>query len=87
MLLLQSRGKTYASKSLESKVNLDDHCRLRDHVGEEITHLEDGDEEADCDEEWTEHLPLDGRGDILDKDTENDAAITENVDKTIELFK
>merc|ERR1712001_328488 len=62
-------------------------AKLRDHVGEEITHLEDGDEEADCDEEWTEHLPLDGRGDILDKDTENDAAITENVDKTIELFK
>ena len=49
--------------------------------------MQDGDEEADCDEEWTEHLPLDGRGDILDKDTENDAAITENVDKTIELFK
>ena len=30
-------------------------------MGEDITHLEDGEEEAECDEEWTEHLPLDGR--------------------------
>ena len=33
-------------------------------MGEDITHLEDGEEEAECDEEWTEHLPLDGRYDI-----------------------
>ena len=39
-------------------------ARLRDHVGEDITHLEDGEEEAECDEEWTEHLPLDGRYNI-----------------------
>merc|ERR1712013_649115 len=39
-------------------------AKLRDHVGEDITHLEDGEEEAECDEEWTEHLPLDGRYDI-----------------------
>jgi len=62
-------------------------AKLRDHVGEDITHLEDGEEEAECDEEWTEHLPLDGREEILDKDAANDAAITENVDKTIELYK
>merc|ERR1711963_115157 len=36
-------------------------AKLRDHVGEDITHLEDGEEEAECDEEWTGHLPLDGR--------------------------
>jgi len=29
-------------------------AKLRDHVGEDITHLEDGEEEAECDEEWTE---------------------------------
>ena len=34
-------------------------------MGEDITHLEDGEEEAECDEEWTEHLPLDGRYDII----------------------
>ena len=34
-------------------------------MGEDITHLEDGEEEAECDEEWTEHLPLDGRYDIM----------------------
>ena len=62
-------------------------AKLRDHVGEEITHLEDGEEEAECDEEWTEHLPLDGRAEILDKDAGNDTAITDNVDKTIELYK
>merc|ERR1711962_1527927 len=62
-------------------------AKLRDHVGEDITHLEDGEEEAECDEEWTEHLPLDGREEILNKDAANDAAITENVDKTIELYK
>ena len=56
-------------------------------MGEEITHLEDGEEEVECDEEGTEHLPLDGRTDILDKDAGNDAAITENVDNTIELYK
>ena len=33
-------------------------------MGEDITHLEDGEEEAECDEEWTELLPLDGRYDI-----------------------
>ena len=49
--------------------------------------MEDGEEEVECDEEWTEHLPLDGRADILDKDAGNDAAITENVDNTIELYK
>merc|ERR1712183_219561 len=46
-----------------------------------------GEEEAECDEEWTEHLPLDGRAEILDKDAGNDATITENVDSTIELYK
>ena len=35
--------------------------RMRDHMCEEIVHVEDGEEEAECDEEWTEHLPLDGR--------------------------
>merc|ERR1712037_253228 len=40
-------------------------AKMKDHMGEEIVHVDDGDEEAECDEEWTEHLPLDGRGDCV----------------------
>jgi len=62
-------------------------AKMRDHVGEEIVHVDDGDEEAECDEEWTEHLPLDGRGQILDKDAAADKAVTTEVAKSIDLFK
>merc|ERR1712037_895766 len=41
----------------------------------------------ECDEEWTEHLPLDGRGQILDKDAAADKAVTTEVAKSIDLFK
>ena len=34
---------------------------MKDHPGEELVHVDDGDEEAECDEEWIEHLPLDGK--------------------------
>ena len=60
---------------------------MRDHVGEEIVHVEDGDEEAECDEEWTEHLPLDGRGEVKDKDVAADNAVTREVARSIDLFK
>merc|ERR1712130_1058858 len=62
-------------------------AKMKDHVGEEIVHVDDGDEEAECDEEWTEHLPLDGRGQILDKDAAADKAVTTEVSKSIDLFK
>merc|ERR1712212_101017 len=62
-------------------------AKMRDHVGEEIVHLDDGDEEAECDEEWTEHLPLTGRAEIKDKDAANDNAVTTEVAKSIDLFK
>merc|ERR1712172_452862 len=58
-------------------------AKMRDHLGEEIVHVEDGDEEAECDEEWTEHLPLDGRAEIKDKDAANDKAVTTEVAKSI----
>ena len=60
---------------------------MRDHVGEEIVHLDNGDEEAECDEEWTEHLPLTGRAEIKDKDAANDKAVSTEVAKSIDLFK
>ena len=81
---------------------------MKDHVGEELVHLDDGDEEAEyvddqltcrqfvvflilslfrCDEEWTEHLPLSGRGDVKDKDSAADKAVTKEVSKSIDLFK
>merc|ERR1712192_244210 len=62
-------------------------AKMRDHMGEEITHLEDGEEEGECDEEWTEHLPLNGRAEIKDKDAANDKAVTTEVAKSIDLFK
>jgi len=62
-------------------------AKMRDHMGEEIVHVEDGEEEAECDEEWTEHLPLDGRAEIKDKDAANDKAVTTEVAKSIDLFK
>ena len=40
-----------------------------------------------CDEEWTEHLPLSGRGDVKDKDSVADKAVTKEVSKSIDLFK
>ena len=82
---------------------------MKDHVGEELVHVDDGDEEAEyvddkmtsggqvcrlsflslfrCDEEWTEHLPLSGRGDVKDKDSAADKAVTTEVSKSIDLFK
>merc|ERR1719381_123370 len=62
-------------------------ARMRDHVGEEIVHVEDGEEEAECDEEWTEHLPLSGKGEVMDKDAAADKAVTTEVAKSIDLFK
>merc|ERR1711910_111703 len=62
-------------------------AKMKDHMGEEIVHVDDGDEEAECDEEWTEHLPLDGRGQVLDKDAAADKAVTTEVAKSIDLFK
>merc|ERR1712071_121680 len=50
-------------------------AKMKDHVGEEIVHVDDGDEE------WTEHLPLDGRGQVTDKDAAADKAITTEVAK------
>merc|ERR1711887_273963 len=38
-------------------------------------------------EKLTEHLPLDGRGQILDKDAAADKAVTTEVAKSIDLFK
>merc|ERR1711962_1801247 len=62
-------------------------AKMKDHVGEELVHVDDGDEEAECDEEWTEHLPLSGRGDVKDKDSAADKAVTTEVSKSIDLFK
>merc|ERR1719430_1633550 len=56
-------------------------AKMRDHVGEEIVHVDD------WDEEWTEHLPLDGRGEVKDKDAAGDKAVTTEVAKSIDLFK
>ena len=47
----------------------------------------DGEEEAECDEEWTEHLPLSGKGEVMDKDAAADKAVTTEVAKSIDLFK
>lgn len=62
-------------------------AKLRDEVGEEIVHVTDGNEEEEVDEEWTEHLPLEGRGDILDKDPEEDRAVATNLRKEIALYR
>merc|ERR1712039_1138542 len=45
-------------------------AKMKDHVGEELVHVDDGDEES------TEHLPLSGRGDVKDKDSAADKAVT-----------
>jgi len=60
---------------------------MRDHVEESICHIDDGDEEDNVDEEWTEHLPLEGKDDVQDKDEAADDAANEEVEKTIELYK
>merc|ERR1711953_829450 len=62
-------------------------AKMKDHPGEELVHVDDGDEETECDEEWTEHLPLSGRGDVKDKDSAADKAVTTEVSKSIDLFK
>ena len=54
---------------------------------ESICHIDDGDEEDNVDEEWTEHLPLEGKDEIQDKDEAADDAANEEVEKTIELYK
>merc|ERR1712088_305446 len=62
-------------------------AKMKDHPGEELVHVDDGDEEAECDEEWTEHLPLDGKGEVKEKDSASDKAIITEVAKSIDLFK
>merc|ERR1712173_462161 len=37
--------------------------------------------------EWTEHLPLSGKGEVMDKDAAADKAVTTEVAKSIDLFK
>merc|ERR1711992_194125 len=48
---------------------------------------DDRGEGAECDEEWTEHLPLDGKGEVKEKDSASDKAIITEVAKSIDLFK
>jgi len=62
-------------------------AKMKDHPGEELVHVDDGDEEAECDEEWIEHLPLDGKGAVKEKDSASDKAIITEVAKSIDLFK
>merc|ERR1712088_1056878 len=56
-------------------------AKMKDHPGEELVHVDDGDEEA------TEHLPLDGKGEVKEKDSASDKAIITEVAKSIDLFK
>ena len=53
--------------------------RLRDHADESIVHVADGEEEEEVDEEWTEHLPLLGRGQVKDQDVTADAEVSTEV--------
>merc|ERR1712226_1643986 len=62
-------------------------AKMRDHLGESICHVDDGDEEGNVDEEWTEHLPLDGKGAVLDKDVASDNKVNADVERKIELYK
>jgi len=62
-------------------------AKMRDHPGEDICHIDDGDEEGNVDEEWTEHLPLDGKGAVLDKDVASDNKVNADVERKIELHK
>ena len=34
-----------------------------------MVHVTDGAEEEECDEEWTEHLPLEDKGEVCRRDT------------------
>jgi len=62
-------------------------AKLRDHVGEEVVHVSDGDEESDVDEEWTEHLPLEGKDEIQDQAEASDAAVTATLSSEIALYR
>jgi len=62
-------------------------AKLRDHVGEEVVHVTDGEEENDVDEEWTEHLPLEGKSEVKDQADVCDAAIAATLKSEISLHK
>ena len=50
-------------------------------------HVADGEEEEDCDEEWTEHLPLEDRGQVGPREEHADAQTSKNVSKEISLHR
>merc|ERR1712203_660386 len=56
-------------------------AKMKDHPGEELVHVDDGDEES------IEHLPLNGKGAVKEKDSASDKAIITEVAKSIDLFK
>ena len=56
-------------------------------MGEEVVHVADGGEEEDCDEEWTEHLPLEDRGQVGPREEHADAQTSKNVSKEISLHR
>lgn len=62
-------------------------AKLRDEVGEEIVHVADGEEEEEVDQEWTEHLPLEGKGEVRDAEAAEDKAVATNLSKEITLYK
>ena len=84
MCIRDSRKVSPFHKLMSTKLMF---SRLRDHPGESICHVDDGDEEGNVDEEWTEHLPLDGKGAVLDKDVASDNKVNADVERKIELYK
>lgn len=62
-------------------------AKLRDHFSESVVHVSDGDEESDVDEEWTEHLPLEGKSEVQDTAEASDAAVTATLSSEIALYR
>jgi len=62
-------------------------AKLRDHVGESVVYVTDGEEEDEVDEEWTEHLPLEGKGDVKDQAEATDQSVDTNISSEISLYK
>ena len=50
-------------------------------------HVRDGEEEGEVDQEWTEHLPLEGREEVGEKQEGADANVEEAVEKEIALYR
>jgi len=82
--------KGVSSSGMEKFVAARLACKLRDRVGEEVVHVQDGDEDemtADELEVWNKFLPLQNKENVKKDESEHDKEVDQTLQKEISLYK